>query len=152
MSTTYIYIYLISVLIWINLMTHQSLHRSTMCDCKIDWLWKWNIYIFVSSLWCQDKARRWVPLLNTQGLQNSAESDERSVLTLGFLCPPCCVRDTAWSWLLYIKCYFIFVIFGRGNVSLHYVLLLLYFNIIKTGQLQVNFCISSGSAIWSWQI
>ena len=29
---------------------------------------------------------------------DSAENGERSVLTLGYLCLPCSVRDTAWSW------------------------------------------------------
>ena len=43
-------------------------------------------------------ARRWVLPLNTQCLQNSADSGERSVLTLGSLCLPSCVRYTAWSW------------------------------------------------------
>ena len=42
-----------------------------------------------------------------QCLQNSAERWERSVLTLGSLCPPCRVRDTAWSWfLIYLYLYF----------------------------------------------
>ena len=31
--------------------------------------------------------------INTQCLQNSAENGGRSVLTLGSLCLPCCVRD-----------------------------------------------------------
>ena len=39
--------------------------------------------------------------LITQCLQNSAKSGERSVLALGSLCLPCCVRDTAWSWFWY---------------------------------------------------
>ena len=37
-------------------------------------------------------AQRWVPSLSTQYLQNSAESGERSVLTIGSLCLLCCVR------------------------------------------------------------
>ena len=37
-------------------------------------------------LWCRSKVR------------NTAESGERSVLTLGSLYLPCCRRDTAWSW------------------------------------------------------
>ena len=49
--------------------------------------------------------RRWVLSLNTPCLQNSAESGERSVLTLGSLCLPCCVRDTVWSWFNLIKFY-----------------------------------------------
>ena len=55
---------------------------------------KWNIYLYFHfSLWCRGKARRWVPPLNTQCLQNLAESGERSVFTLGSLCLPSCVRD-----------------------------------------------------------
>ena len=30
------------------------------------------------------------------------ETGERSVLTLGSLCLPCCVRNTVWSWKIYI--------------------------------------------------
>ena len=70
------------------------------------------IYIFFSSLWYRGKARRWVPPLHTQSLQNLAESRERSVLTLGLLCLPRCVRDTAWSWFNLI-CYlghFLFIL------------------------------------------
>ena len=44
------------------------------------------LYISFFSLWCPGKARRWVTPLNTQSLQNSAESGERSLLTLGSLC------------------------------------------------------------------
>ena len=39
--------------------------------------------ILISSLWCRDKARRRVPPLNTQCLQNSAQKEERNVLTVG---------------------------------------------------------------------
>ena len=60
------------------------------------------IYIFITLLWCRGKAWRWVLPLNTQCLQNSAESGERSDLALGSLCLPCCVRDTAWSWFVII--------------------------------------------------
>ena len=55
------------------------------------------IYISMSSLWCRGQAQRWVLPLNTQSLQSSAESEERSVLTLGSLCLLCSVQDTAWS-------------------------------------------------------
>ena len=44
--------------------------------CGFDPHSKKNIYIFISSLWCQGKARRWVPPLNTQCPQNSAENGE----------------------------------------------------------------------------
>ena len=62
-----------------------------------------QIYISISSLWCRSKARRLVLPFNAQCLQNLAESGEQSVLTLGSLCLPCCVRDTAWSWINYYK-------------------------------------------------
>ena len=90
----------------------RSWRGGTKCDCKIDSLWVRSpleemkylfIYIFISSLWRRGKARRWIPPLNTQCLQNSAESGERSVSTLGSLCLPYCVRDTAWSWFIYYK-------------------------------------------------
>ena len=42
---------------------------------------KMIIYIFISSLWCRGKARRWVLPLNTQCLQNTAVNGELSVLT-----------------------------------------------------------------------
>ena len=54
------------------------------------------IYISISTLWCRGKERRWVPPLNTQCLHNSTENGERSILTLGSLCLPCCMRNTAW--------------------------------------------------------
>ena len=69
------------------------------------------IYIIISSLWCRGKARRWVPPLNTQHLQNLAKSGQRKVLTLGSFCLHCCVRDTAWSWFMYV-----FVI-RKGNIE-----------------------------------
>ena len=70
--------------------------RGTKCGCKIDWLWvrsplekmkyllKFIFLLFRSGV--EDNARRWVLPLNTQCLQNSAESRERSVLTLSSLC------------------------------------------------------------------
>ena len=51
------------------------------------------IYICVSSLWYRGKARRWVPPLNTQCIQNLIESGERSVLTLA--CLPCGIQREA---------------------------------------------------------
>ena len=54
-------------------------------------------YLMFPSLWCQSKARRRVPPLNTQCLKNSVKSGERSVLTLDSLCLPCYMRETAWS-------------------------------------------------------
>ena len=57
------------------------------------------VYISVFLLWCRGKGRHWVLPLNTQCLQSSAKSGERSVLTLGYLCLPCCdaMRDTTWN-------------------------------------------------------
>ena len=69
---------------------------------------KWNIYLhlyihFFALVSRQSELRRhWVPPVNTQCLQNSAESGERSILTLGSLCLPCCVRDIAWSWFNFL--------------------------------------------------
>ena len=45
-----------------------------------------------ASLWCWSKARRLVPSLNTECLQNSAKSGERSVLTLAFFCLLCYMK------------------------------------------------------------
>ena len=64
---------------------------SSQSAARVTWFKevKVNIYthVFFNELY--------IKLLNTQCLQNSAESGERSVLTLGFLCLPYCVRDTA---------------------------------------------------------
>ena len=76
--------------------------RGTKCDCKLDWLWvrypleemKYLlkfIFPFLRSD-VEAKARLWLPPLNRQCPQNSAESEEWSVLTLGSLCLACCVR------------------------------------------------------------
>ena len=80
----------------------ESRRGGTKCDCKLTGcgfdspLEEMNIYLFkicisISSLWCWDKGRRWVPSLNTQCLQNFVESRERSVLTLGSLRLSFCV-------------------------------------------------------------
>ena len=65
---------------------------------------RWNIYLLKLIFPCLRsgvEVKRWVLPLNTQCLQNSAESEERTVLTLGSLCLPFCVRDTAWCWFIY---------------------------------------------------
>ena len=67
------------------------------CGCKINWLWVGSPleeikYLFKFSFLCylcRGNARRWVSPLDTQCLQNLAESGERGVLTLGSLCLPC---------------------------------------------------------------
>ena len=82
------------------------------------------IYILISSLSCQGKARRWVQPLSTQCLQNSAESGERNVLTLGSLCLPCYVRDTMWSWF--------FLIYSLIYVKTHFILLIISAKIIRS--------------------
>ena len=68
-----------------------------------DWLWVRSpqeeikyLFTFIFSFLrsgVEAKARRWVPPPNTQCLQNSAESGQRSVLTLGSFCLHCCVRE-----------------------------------------------------------
>ena len=96
--------------------------RGIQYDCKIDWLWIRSplekmkylftfIFLFLR-FGVEVKVRRWVPPLNTQYLQNSAESEEHSVLILGSLYLLCCVRDTAWSCLnLYFWFDFILICF-----------------------------------------
>ena len=87
-----------------------SWRRGTKCDWKTDWLWvrfpleemKYLLKFIFPFLRSGAEARRWVLPLNTQCLQNSAESGERSVLTLGSLCLPCCMRDTAGSWFFLV--------------------------------------------------
>ena len=110
------------------------------------------IYIFIFYLWCQGNARRWVLLLGTLFLQNSAESKERSVLTLGSPCLSCCVRNTAWSWLFLI-------FFPRSGIEpinlsriqlhacalAHDWLLFLWFYIIFANFLRCNFFYQIGS-------
>ena len=86
----------------------QSWRRGAECACKSTGCGfdpqsrRWNIYFTLIFLFLRSgvegKARRWVLPLNTQCLQNSAESGERSVLTRGSLCLSYYVRDTAWSW------------------------------------------------------
>ena len=62
---------------------------------------RWNIYINLYFHFFALVSRLSAALSSaTQHcLQNSAESGEWNVLTLSSLCLPCCVRDTAWSWL-----------------------------------------------------
>ena len=65
--------------------------------------------------------RRWVLPLSTQCLQNSAETGERSILTLGSLCLPCYVWDTAWSWLFFLALHCInmwLYVIGGGKLVL----------------------------------
>ena len=77
------------------------------------WLYTWQVVdaiptrgnekfnIIISLLWCgalRGKAWCCVPSLYTQFLPYLTESEERSLLTLGYLRLPCYKRDTAWSW------------------------------------------------------
>ena len=84
-------------------LNYSRFYSHTLCPCATTGL-SWSSvrhpleemkYLLT---WCRRQARRWVLPLNTPCLQNSAESGERSVLTLGSLCLPCSVWDTAWSW------------------------------------------------------
>ena len=71
---------------------------------------RWNIYFnlyfhFIALV--SNTAQCWVLPINTQCLQNSAESGERSVLTIGSLCLLCqCVYSVK---LIYIILFFIFL-------------------------------------------
>ena len=87
----------------VQLCRGPSWRSGTKCDCKTDWLWvrspleemKYLLKFIFPFLRSGVEAKRGVPPLNPQYLQNSAESGKWSVLTLGSLCLPCCVRDTA---------------------------------------------------------
>ena len=92
----------------------QSWRSGTRCDCKTDWLWVWSpleemkyllkfIFPFLRS---GVEAKRGVEY--SHSTRNASRIRQKvgngSVLTLGFLCLPSCVRDTAWSWFnRYIK-------------------------------------------------
>ena len=58
------------------------------------------IYIFISSLWCGGKSRRWDPPLNTQ-----ASRAQRKVGNIRFPLPTLlsALRDTAWNWFDFKK-------------------------------------------------
>ena len=105
------------------------------------WLWTWHALvgsiftrgneinnIFISSLWCRDKARRWATAVITQYLRNSAVNGQRRVLTLGSLWLPSCLRYTADNKIkmLYPMPLGPYAVFeyrvGRGNLVLtrHY--------------------------------
>ena len=98
----------------------QSWRSGTKCDCKTDWLWvrspleemKYLLKFIFPFLRSGIEAKVWVLSLNTQCLQNSAESGKTECLTLGSFCLPCCVRDTAWSWFIYL---FIFMFLPNPN-------------------------------------
>ena len=84
----------------------QWWRRGTKCDCKTDWLWfrfpveemKYFLKFIVPCLCSGVEDKRGVEFCHC--VQNSAESGVRSVSTLGSLCLPCNLRDTAWSWLI----------------------------------------------------
>ena len=91
----------------------QASRGAGACGCKYDRFWfrflveefKYLIFSFFRSGVCA----RWVPPLNTQRLQNSAES--RSVLTLSSLCLSCYMRDTTWYWKKYLRMYLLLNIY-----------------------------------------
>ena len=74
-------------------------------------------YISTSSLWCQDKDRRWVPPLNTQCLQNSDKSGKRSVLTLCSLSLPVVGGIQREADFYFFKLYCSLYLFQRTNVK-----------------------------------
>ena len=108
----------------------QSWRRGTKCTTKLTGggfdphSRKWNIYLNLYILFLSSgvaKARRWVPSLNMQFLQNSVENRERSFLTL---CLVCCVPDTAWSWFIFllpiIWWMFLFIL-HKKKIKTHYI-------------------------------
>ena len=82
-----------------KLLLRPVVASGTRCDCKTDWLWVRSPLEEVKDLLkCEINTYfHFFALVSRSSLQNSAESGQRSVLTLGSLCLPCCVRDTAWS-------------------------------------------------------
>ena len=89
----------------------QSSRRGTKCDCKTDWLWVRSPFEEVKYLFkfifpflrsgLKEKTRRWALTFNTQCLQNSAESGERSVLTLASLPAVCGIQREADLFILF---------------------------------------------------
>ena len=83
-------------------MRGQSWRRGTKCDCKIDWLWvrspfdeiKYLFTFIYSFLRSGVETKRGIEFRHSTSNASRTESGERSILTLGFLCLPCCVRDT----------------------------------------------------------
>ena len=80
----------------------RPLRIATASDCQLDgcghdshsrvWI------VFFSSLWYLEKVRHWSSPLNMQCVKIWAESGNRRVFTLDFLCLPYYMEDTAWSW------------------------------------------------------
>ena len=111
-NETFLKIYISIVSVWCRDKTRLPL-LSTQClqiQREPDWF-----DILISSLWCQSKAWRLAPPLNTQCLQNSTESGKQSVSTLCSLCVSCCVRDIVWSCFFYIINYLQYV--GSYNLQ-----------------------------------
>ena len=90
----------------IYLKSEASRGAAARGDCKTDWLWvrspleeiKYLLKFIFPVLRSGVEVKRDVEFCHfiiTQCLQNSTENGERSVLTLGSLCLPCCLRDTA---------------------------------------------------------
>ena len=90
----------------INCIFYSTVLYGTKCYYKTDWLWvrspleelKYLLKFIFPFLPSGVKAKRGVEF--SHSIRNPAESGKRSVLTLGSLCLPCCVRDTSWSWSL----------------------------------------------------
>ena len=79
----------------------RSWRSGTRCDCETNWLWvrspleemKYLFKFIFPFLRSGVKAK-----CGVEFRYSCNESGERSILTLGSLCLPCCVRDRAWSW------------------------------------------------------
>ena len=91
----FLVIFYIEVYWEVNTLWGQSWRgRGTKCDCKIDLLWirsqlEEMKYLFTFCV----VFRQW-----TRNTSRTRRKIRNNVLTLGSLCLPCCVRDTAWSW------------------------------------------------------
>ena len=101
-------VFMISFLYW-----SQSWRSGTKCDRKTGCGFdphsrRWNIYLnlYFHFFALVSRLSSALGSATQHAMQNSAESGEQSVLTLGSLCLPCCVRDTAWSWFFLFFFYY----------------------------------------------
>ena len=113
---------------WITEASHSAAARSV--TVKPTGCWsdphsrRWNIYLnlYFHFFAPVSKIKRGVEFChstrNASRIRHKVGTESaRSVLTLGSLCLSCCVRDTAWSWVIDL---FYLIVFGNGNnISFH---------------------------------
>ena len=83
---------------------------------------RWNIYLHLYFYFLALMSRQSAALSSaTQHAMppDSAESEERSVSTLGSLCLPYCVRYTAWSWFILFHYYYLTIYSKYEFLSRH---------------------------------